>query len=87
MVRLLRGSGTSPSLLVSTIMQDRPTSSRHDRGVVGGARSMASSGQQTNILQEKMEQILEPHERELVIKQLNQYSKQKYVINEIIIIS
>ena len=48
---------------------------------------MASSGQQTNILQEKMEQILEPHERKLVIKQLNQYSKQKYVINEIIIIS
>lgn len=75
MVRLLRGSGTSPSLLVSSVERGRPGSSRRRGGVA--SPQVEGMKLQKNAVQQKMEEVLLPQEKEKVIEELTTFSRQK----------
>lgn len=83
-VRLLRGSGTRPTLVVSSAPQGMSTPS------VGGRRASAADTSQTSRpadyssmkkhsqeFREKMEQVLLEDERQVVIRKLTRFSQNR----------
>ena len=82
-VRLLRGSGKSPSLLVSSPLPERPSSSRWGVGGAshggGVAPSLLVRAGERGSFHQKVEQVLQPRERQRLMTQLEQFSRQKLV--------
>ena len=86
-VRLLRGSGTSPTLLVSSPHSardwgERPGSANRRLGGAsrkGGVVSplAAEIRQQSSVFRQKMEEVLLPQEKERVMLELSRFSRQK----------
>ena len=85
MVRLLRGSGTRPTLVVSSAPHTdvtTPTARGHrvangDRGRACGAGGHGSVKKHSREFKEKMEQVLLEDERQRVIQQLTRFSQNR----------
>ena len=88
MVRLLKGSGTRPTLVVSSAPHadvTTPTTRGHriangDRGHASGYGSVKKHSRE---FKEKMEQVLLEDERQRVIQQLTRFSQNRYIDDNI----
>lgn len=85
MVRLLRGSGTRPTLVVSSAPRtDATTPTPRGHRVANGDRGRAtghgSVKKHSREFKEKMEQVLLEDERQRVIQQLTRFSQNRYNI-------
>lgn len=84
MVRLLRGSGTRPTLVVSSAPhEDVATPTTRGQRVTTGDRGHAaghgSVKKHSREFKEKMEQVLMEDERQQVIQQLTRFSQNRYI--------